>query len=119
MTTQHTAPSDSLLCLVGARPEFGRGFLFGAGTMTTATLTLRKTIPSSSHNAPFSEELGEHWPEGQQFKLLGKRRQDDLRRFYRTKATSTIVEQIGGEEVLVAIPNDQFAELFGTESPYA
>jgi hypothetical protein len=81
-------------------------------------LTLRKTIPSSSHNAPYSEELGEHWPQGQQFRLLSKKRQDDCRKFYRFKDTSTIVEQIGGEEVLVAIPNDKFVELFGIESPY-
>ena len=84
-----------------------------------SVLTLRKTIPSSSHNAPYSEELGEHWPVGQQFRLLDKRRQASIQRFYRTKATSTVVEQFGGEEVLVAIPNDQFAELFGIESPYA
>jgi hypothetical protein len=82
-------------------------------------VTLRKTIPSGSHNAPYSEELGEHWPEGQQFKVLEKRRQKSCQRFYRTKPTSTIVEQIGGEEVLVTIPNDKFVELFGIESPYA
>ena len=82
-------------------------------------LTLRKTIPSSSHNAPYSDELGEHWPEGQEFKLLGKRRQDSCRKFYRSKNNSTIVEQVGGEEVLVSIPNDKFLELFGIESPYA
>ena len=82
-------------------------------------LTLRKTIPSSSHNAPYSDELGEHWPAGQEFKLLTKRRQDSCRKFYRFKDSSTIVEQVGGEEVLVSIPNDKFAELFGIESPYA
>jgi hypothetical protein len=63
--------------------------------------------------------LGEHWPEGQQFKLLGKSRQDACRKFYRFKDSSTVVEEIGGEEVLVAIPNDKFVELFGIESPYA
>jgi hypothetical protein len=78
-------------------------------------LTLRKTIPSGSHNAPYSEELGEHWPKGQRFKLLGKRRQATLRRFYHIRASSTVVEQIGGEEVLVAIPTEQFGELFGIE----
>jgi hypothetical protein len=83
------------------------------------SLRIRKTIPSSSHNAPYSEELGEHWPAGQKFKLLGKSRQDSCRKFYRFKATSTIVEQVGGEEVLVAIPNEKFVELFGIESPYA
>lgn len=83
------------------------------------TLTLLKTIPSSSHNAPYSEELGEHWPVGQKFKLLGKQRQESIRKFYRTKPTSTAIEQIGGEEVLVMIPNDLFVELFGIKSPYA
>ena len=82
-------------------------------------LTLLKTIPSSSHNAPYSEEMGEHWPEGHQFKLLSKLRQDSIRRLYRFSDSSTIVEEIGGEEVLVAIPNDKFVELFGVESPYA
>lgn len=81
------------------------------------TLTLLKTIPSSSHNAPYSDELGEHWPAGQQFKLLPKSRQESARRFYRTKNTSIAVEQIGGEEVLVTIPRDRFAELFGINPP--
>jgi len=81
-------------------------------------ITLLKTIPSNSHNAPWSEELGSHWPTGQQFKLLGEKRQASIRRLYRTKAASTIVEQIGGEEVLVSIPNSQFFELFGVNSPY-
>lgn len=80
-------------------------------------VTLLKTIPSGSHNAPWSDELGEHWPEGQQFKLLPLKRQVSCQRFYRTKPTSTIVEQIGGEEVLVAIPNDKFMELFGIHPP--
>jgi hypothetical protein len=93
------------------------GSLFFKGE--TMKLTLLKTIPSSSHNAPYSEELGEHWPEGQQFKLLDKTRQRGCQRLYRTKPTSTIVEQIGGEEVLVSVPNDQFQELFGIASPYA
>lgn len=88
-------------------------------TQTMTTLTLLKTIPSNSHNAPYSPELGEHWPAGQQFKLLDKRRQKVCQRFYRTKSTSTVIEQIGGEEVLVTIPNDRFVELFGIESPYA
>lgn len=78
-------------------------------------LTLRKTIPSSSHNAPYSEELGEHWPEGQRFKLLPPRRQETLRRHFHVKDTSTVVEQIGGEEVYVSIPTEQFPELFGVE----
>lgn len=81
------------------------------------TVTLLKTIPSGSHNAPYSEELGEHWPEGQKFKLLSPSRQESARRFHRTKATSILVEQIGGEEVLVAVPVDRFLELFGVHPP--
>ena len=76
------------------------------------TLTLLKTIPSGSHNAPFTCELGSHWPEGQQFKLLPKSRYPS-----RMKATSIAVEQIGGEEVIVIIPRERFAELFGVEAP--
>lgn len=80
-------------------------------------LTLRKTIPSGHHDAPYSPELGEHWPAGQKFTLLGKREQSSLRQRGRIKDTSTVVEQVGGEEVRVAIPNDRFAELFGIPSP--
>lgn len=78
-------------------------------------LTLLKTIPSGSHNAPYSEELGEHWPAGQQFKLLDDRRQKTLRRHFSVKASQTCVEQVGGEEVTVAIPTARFPELFGVE----
>lgn len=85
--------------------------------MPTQVVTLLKTIPSGSHNAPYSEELGEHWPEGQKFKLLPLKRQESIRRFYRTSNTSTAVEQIGGEEVIVTIPNDKFKELFGINPP--
>ena len=82
----------------------------------TIILTLRKTIPSNSHNAPFSFELGEHWPAGQRF-LFSPRdsEQDRLRNYYHIKASSLIVEQEGGEEVPVAIPKAQFPELFGIE----
>ena len=78
-------------------------------------LTLRKTIPSGHHNAPYTPELGEHWPAGQEFKLLDKRTQAWMRQQGKIKSTSTLVEQIGGEEVRVAIPTAQFAELFGVE----
>lgn len=81
----------------------------------TTILTLRKTIPSSSHNAPFSPELGEHWPAGQRFKLLPAKRQASIRSFYGVKPGYTVVEQIGGEEVLVPISNERFPELFGIE----
>ena len=76
-------------------------------------LTLIKWIPSSSHNAPFSEELGNHWPQGQQFKLLDSDSQKVHRRFHRMKKDSVCVEQIGGEEVRVHIPISLFPELFG------
>ena len=79
------------------------------------TVTLRQTIPSGSHNAPYSSELGSHWPEGQRFKLPPKRRQQELRRFYHVKEGNTVVEQIGGEEVLVSLPSKRFPELFGIE----
>jgi len=80
-------------------------------------LTLKRTIPSTSHNAPYNEELGEHWPEGQQFKLLDARRQRSVRKFYRIPDDRTVVEQVGGQEVLVGIPNSQFPSLFGLELP--
>lgn len=80
-------------------------------------LTLRKTIPSTSHNAPYSEELGEHWPAGQEFKLLDQRRQRCLHKHFHVPTGRTCVEQIGGEEVLVSIPNEQFPDLFGIEVP--
>jgi hypothetical protein len=76
------------------------------------TVTLLKTIPSNSHNAPYSPELGEHWPAGQQFELLNKKRQDSLRKFYHVSADCTCLEQIGGEEVIISIPNSRLKELF-------
>lgn len=79
-------------------------------------LTLLKTIPSGSHNAPYSEELGAHWPAGQEFKLLPKNSYEC--KYYRPEGT-TVLEQIGGEEVLLLVPNSKFVELFGIESPYA
>jgi len=78
-------------------------------------LTLLKTILSTSHNAPYSEELGEHWPAGQRFKLLGKRRQAGLKKHFRMAEDHIAVEQIGGEEVIVTIPAHEFGELFGGE----
>ena len=80
-------------------------------------LTLRKTIPSSSHNAPYSPALGEHWPAGQKFKLLGQRRQQTLKRHFGVAKGHTVLEQIGGEEVLVSVPDHQFRDLFGIEVP--
>lgn len=79
-------------------------------------LTLLKTIPSHSHNAPFSIELGEHWPAGQTFALLPKRRQDSLRKFCGVSADRICLEQVGGEEVIISVPREQMPELFGVEA---
>ena len=80
---------------------------------------LKKTIPSNSHNAPFNAEHGSHWPEGQRFKLLPPARQRSIRAFYNhcIRPGCTVVEQIGGEEVLVVIDNAKFRELFGIDAP--
>lgn len=58
-----------------------------------------KTVPSGSHNAPFSVELGHHWPAGSKF----------IRLTNRTAAISYF-EQIGGEEVRLAIPTKRIGE---------
>ena len=76
-------------------------------------VTLRKTIPSNSHNAPYNDELGEHWPEGTQFNLLPERRQKCLHKFFHVPKDKTCFEQIGGEEVIISVYNSQITELFG------
>ena len=78
-------------------------------------LTLKKTIPSHSHNAPFSAELGPHWPAGQRFRLLPKSRQPQLRRLYRKSDLVSFLEQVGGEEVLLVVSHDRFPEWFGVD----
>lgn len=75
-------------------------------------LTLQKTIPSNSHNAPFDEQHGSHWPVGQQFKTLPREQQRQYSHRW-LKDTETMVEQIGGEEVLLIFPTEKMAELFG------
>ena len=82
---------------------------------TGTILTLAKTIPSGSHNAPYSAELGPHWPAGQRFRLIAKSRQPQLRRLYRKSDVETFIEQVGGEEVLVVLPTARFPELFATD----
>ena len=42
------------------------------------TVTLLKTIPSTSHNAPYSEEHGHHWPAGTVFRVLPATRRKSL-----------------------------------------
>lgn len=81
------------------------------------TVTLLKTIPSGSHNAPYNEEHGQHWPAGQKFKLLSKSKHETLRRYFHLGRNRVAVEQIGGEEVIVSIPAEQFPELFGLPTP--
>lgn len=66
--------------------------------------TLTETIMSNSHNAPYTEELGAHWPRGQQFKLLPK--------YQQTYSKCIALEQIGGEEVILLIPEGKFDSLF-------
>ena len=80
-------------------------------------LMLRKTIPSGSHNAPYNEEHGAHWPEGQQFKLLDEEQQMGYNRHCHMHFNSLAVEQIGGEEVIVYVPKAKFPELFGMDAP--
>ena len=71
--------------------------------------TLLKTIPSNSHNA-HCDEQGYHWPKGQQFYLMSRWHQRQY-----GSSTSTVFEQIGGEEVIVILPNSRIVELFGKE----
>jgi hypothetical protein len=79
------------------------------------TLTLRKTIPSHSHNAPFNTELGSHWPEGQKFRLLSKARSRSLRQNFMLPYKCILLEQVGGEEVIITVPPEKMPEWFGVE----
>ena len=79
-------------------------------------VTLKETIPSGSHNAPYDSETGYHWPAGARFKLLSKTRQSNLRKFYGGLTGKVILEQVGGEEVYLAIPADKLQSLFGVEA---
>ncbi len=72
-------------------------------------LTLKVTIPSSSHNAPFSAELGSHWPAGTRFRMLSKAEQ---RYFQRSYGDAIFVEQVGGEEVILSVPTEKMAIWF-------
>ena len=75
-------------------------------------LTLKETIPSSSHNAPFSAELGEHWPAGTRFRLMGARETRYWQsKHYELKECRFLV-QVGGEEVVLAMKEAQFAKVF-------
>ena len=61
----------------------------------------KKRIKSNSHNSPCDED-GYHWPMGQRFKLLPNRQQ----RWY----GKTAFEQVGGEEVILLVPDKQIDE---------
>jgi hypothetical protein len=74
-------------------------------------LTLKVRIPSSSHNA-FSDENGMHWPAGTKFKRLDKRREAWWRSQHYDHNELVFIEQIGGEEVLVAMTQKKFSEVF-------
>jgi hypothetical protein len=66
--------------------------------------TLKHTIKSGSHNAAYNDEIGYHWPAGQQFKKLRPGRQE-----WHGKVG---FEQVGGEEVILVIPATQVKDLF-------
>ncbi len=69
---------------------------------------LRRTIPSNSHNAPYSFELGYHWPEGQEFARLPKGTLERYRQRYGRHKSFFI--QVGGEEVILSLPTEKVDE---------
>ncbi len=80
-------------------------------TRTEKIITLNRLLPSNHHDAPYSEEHGEHWPPGQQFRVLDASMQKWLRKKY-GKPNHTYIEQIGGEEVRVQVPSEKLVEWF-------
>lgn len=58
-----------------------------------------KMTPSGSHNAPYSAEHGHHWPARSKFIRLTNH-----------NAPISYFEQIGGEEVRLAIPTKRIGE---------
>jgi len=74
--------------------------------------TLKVRIPSSSHNATGEDEQGMFWPVGTQFKRLAPRTQAYIRRKYNDYSDRVLLEQIGGEEVTVAMTKEQFRRVF-------
>ncbi len=66
--------------------------------------TLKITVPSGSHNAKYTPELGEHWPAGETFTMAPKRRQ--------TWPNKIMMDQIGGEAVRVLFPKADFGKYF-------
>jgi hypothetical protein len=67
-----------------------------------------KTFPSGSHNAPYTPELGSHWPQGQQF----TRKPENMQKYMRKKygLDRTFFNQIGGEEVCVSFKTVELAD---------
>ncbi len=67
-----------------------------------------KTFPSGHHNAPYTPELGHHWPQGQQFARKPENVQKHLRK--RHGADRTFFDQIDGEEVCVSFKTVELAD---------
>jgi hypothetical protein len=77
-------------------------------------VSLRKLIPSGSHNARFDEANGYHWPAGEQFTLYNKSGQKRLRKYHRwCKTDAVFLTQVDGEQVTISIPENRLDELFG------
>ena len=74
--------------------------------------TLKVRIPSSSHNATGEDEQGMFWPAGTQFRRIKPRVEAWYKRKNSEYAEHVFLEQIGGEEVTVAMKRQQFAEVF-------
>ena len=70
------------------------------------TYRAKITIPSSSHNSHYTEELGQHWPTGQLFKELTPGRKKYHEKIY--GASKIVLQQVGGEEVRVMIDAKEF-----------
>jgi hypothetical protein len=64
-------------------------------------VTLKDRIGSSSHNANGEDESGYFWRCGTQFELLDQKRM--VKAYGKGK---TYLKQIGGEEVIISIPDD-------------
>jgi hypothetical protein len=74
-----------------------------------------KTFPSGHHNAPWTPELGSHWPEGQQF----TRKPENMQKYMRKKygLDRTFFNQIGGEEVCISIKTVELSDYLRPVKP--
>jgi hypothetical protein len=68
-------------------------------------MTLIKTIPSGSHNAPWNEVDGSHWPKGQEFTVSK----------YQDYNRKVVMDQMGCEEVRVSFPKDKLLNYFSVD----